>query len=202
MPDYFTLAEVRALPDMGNTTRYTDDRVEAVAANVVALIERFVGCAFIPRAVTDEVHHGGTYALTLDRLFVRSVTAVSINGTPVTDRFVVEGGNVVWRYASPSGTEPIYIDRAPGRVLVSYVHGYGTGTTPPADIKEAALAATRARLIAANGNALIDDRRTNVSSEQGSIAYSFASGDRPTGYPEVDAVLVGYRDRLDVFGFA
>lgn len=198
MPDYFTLPELRALPDVSNATRYPDPRCEAAAAYIVAVIEREVGTSFVSRTVTGEVHHGGTYVVALKRPHARTLTTVTLRGVDITAECVLQDGTL-WRYGAGS-TEPSYFDRAPGALLVTYAAGYSA--TPPGDIKEAALQGTRARLLATNGNALVEDRRTNVTSEQGSITYAMAGKHAPTGYPEVDAVIHGWRSRLDVLGFA
>jgi hypothetical protein len=84
--------------------------------------------------------------------------------------------------------------------LVTYQAGYSS--TPPSDIKEAALQATRARLLTMDSQAGIEDQRTSLSTDQGTVNYVIAGEDRPTGYPEVDEVIMGWKRKLDVFGFA
>jgi len=34
------------------------------------------------------------------------------------------------------------------------------------------------------------------------VTFVQPGGDRPFGFPSVDAVIIGWRDRLNVFGFA
>ena len=53
MPDYFTLEEVQDTPDVDFD--FEDERIEAVAAAVVSIIEREVGTSFIARTVEDEI---------------------------------------------------------------------------------------------------------------------------------------------------
>jgi hypothetical protein len=77
---------------------------------------------------------------------------------------------------------------------VTYAAGYSA--TPPADIKDAALQATRARLLTMDSQAGIEDRRTSLSTDQGTISYVIAGENRPTGYPEVDAVILGWKNAL------
>lgn len=196
--DYFTEAELRALPQMSSTSTYTTARIEASAAYITAIIEREVGTSFVARTVTGEVHDGGEYAIALRRPYVRSVTSATEDGTAVTDTLRVSSG-VVRKFASGTYT-PIYWAAGTGNVAVTYQSGYAS--TPPADIKEAALKATRAHLLASNSNAGVSDRQTSISTDQGTISFVVASKERPTGYPDVDAVILGWKARLDNFGFA
>lgn len=80
MPDYFTLPELRALPDVGDAAKYPDERCEAAASHVVGIIEREVGTAFVERTVT-ETYNGGRDCIVLDHADARSVTAVDVDGT-------------------------------------------------------------------------------------------------------------------------
>jgi hypothetical protein len=197
-PDYFTLAELRALPDLSDTSRYTDARCLAAAAYITAIIEREVRTSFIARTVTAEIHDGGTTAILLRHPHVRSVTSVTENGTAVTDDVRAPSG-VLRRF--PTGSY-IPLPWLPGVGNVSVTYSAGYSATPPADIKEAAIQATRARLLTMDSQAGIEDRRTSLSTDQGTVNYVIAGEDRPTGYPEVDEVIMGWKRKLDVFGFA
>jgi hypothetical protein len=55
---------------------------------------------------------------------------------------------------------------------------------------------TRARLLTMDSQAGIEDRRTSLSTDAGTIGFVIAGEDRPTGYPEVDAVILGWKKRL------
>ena len=190
-PEYFTGAEFRALPDMGES-KYDDDRVSAVAEYVVAVIERVVGTSFVGRAQSVTRIVGSVSALVLPHAHVVSLTEVTCDGVAQDlAAMVFDGGVVRFRDGRCFG----------GTVVVSYLSGYSA--TPPADIKEAALQATRARLIETASNALLNDRRQSMSmAEGGSVTFVQPGGDRPFGFPSVDAVIIGWRDRLNVFGFA
>lgn len=197
MPDYFTLAELNALPNMSEA-KYTEARKEAAAAYIVGIIERVVGTSFVARTVTDEVHDGGGTSIVLASPFVRSVTSATVDGVAVTDTLVARAG-VLRRYATGSNV-PLTWAAGSGNVKVTYTAGYSA--TAPADIKEAALQATRYRLLATNSNSDMAARQSSVSTGDGVIQYVIAGQDRPTGYPDVDAVIIGWRDQLRAFGFA
>lgn len=191
MPDYFTLAELRALPDVGG---FADERIEAAAAGVVAIIERVVGTSFVPRTVTDEAHFG-CGALMLRSAYVLSVTSVSQNGAVDAGPFVAVDG-VLRRSDYSVAFAPGY-----GNVLVTYQAGYST--TPPADIKEAALKATRWKLLESKASSDVSARQTSMTTDMGgTVNYATAGPDRPTGYPDVDAVIIGWRDAIRIPGFA
>lgn len=199
-PDYFTLAELRALPDMSDATRYPDATALLRAAEVVGIIEREVGTSFVARQVTDEPHDGGYYAIPLRVMFALDGT-VSANedGAAVTDDLVVRSG-VLRRFSPGNRTDVLPWNRGIGNVLVTYSAGYST--EPPPDIKAAAMKATRARLLEQDSQAGIEDRRTSMTNEMGTTTFVVAGEKRPTGYPDVDAVILGWKARLDVGGFA
>jgi len=193
--EYFTLAELRALPDMSSTTKYPDATCEAKAAEIVDIIEREVGTSFISRTVTDEVHDGGGYSIPLRKSRVLSVTSVTENGTAVSASELNLVRGILERFT----TGAVYPTRwAHGRrnIKVTYESGYCTLGNIPDDIKNAAMQATRSRLLESHSTSSVDDRRTSLSNEMGTINFVIAGEDRPTGYPVVDEVIVGWKRRL------
>lgn len=195
MPDYFTLAEFRELPEMDDTTQYSDDRVEEAAAYIVGIIEREVGTSFIARNVTETLDGTGG-AIPLSNWYVRSVTSATLNGVAVTEALSVRAGAV----RRTSGYASVAWPLGSGNVSVTYAAGYSA--TPPADVKEAAMRGTRAYLLETSSRAGVTDRRSSITSDQGTTTYVLAGKDHPTGYPSVDAVIVGWRDKLSIPGFA
>lgn len=190
MPDYFTLAELKALPDMG---AFPDERIEAAAAGVVAIIEREVGTSFVARTVINEAHDGGGVVM-LNNPYVLSVTSATVNGASLAGLQASAG---VLRASTGSTT----FSSGYGNVLVTYQAGYSA--TPPADIKEAALKATRWKLLESRASNDVSARQTSMTTDMGgTVNYAVAGPDRPTGYPDVDAVIIGWRNKLDVLGFA
>lgn len=192
-PEYFTLAEFRGLPDMSNTTKYTDARVLAAAAYITAIVERVVGTSFIARTVTSEVRNGGSCGIPLKKLHVLSVTSATENGVAVTDTLTAEYG-VLRRYPTGSLIPREWYDGI-GNIRVTYQAGYSS--TPPGDLKEAVMQGTRARLLDYDSTARLNDRRSSISNDTGgTTTFVLAGVERPTGYPDVDAVILGYRDLL------
>lgn len=177
MPDYFTLDEFRDLPQMGDSDKYTDARIDAVAASLTSIIEREVGTSFVSR----------TYTKVLSE----------INGDVVfTTPYVLETTSV--GDASAGASWPFC--GAARDVTVTYRAGYSDD--PPADIKEALMWAVRDRLLATSSTAGIDARRTSLITEQGTVNYVLAGADNPTGYPDLDAAILGWHKHLFGLGFA
>lgn len=198
MPDYFTLAELRALRDMDDTIRFPDARCEAAAAYIVGIIEREVGCSFVPRTVTRKFA-GGVTRLEVPEGYVQAVQFASVSGVsvPVGNIGVQDGGlyllagGSVTTWGGQGAFQPI---------SVTYTAGYST--EPPPDIKEAALKGTREHLIATADESGLTGRRTTVTNEMGTVSFTVAGKDQPTGYPEVDATILGWQDILDIGSFA
>lgn len=191
-PEYFTLAELRALPQMSDTDLYSEARCLAAAAHVTSVIERVVGTSFVARTVTGEVHDGGCYEIFLTHAWALSVTSATENGVTVTDTLRLRDQRVL-RYATGTYT-PRSWRAGFDNVAITYQSGYSA--TPPADVKEAALQATKLRLIETNSNAAPMGRQSNLNTDAGSYTFPPASADRPFGQPEIDSVILGWRDQL------
>lgn len=198
MPDYFTLAELRAMPDMASTTDYPSARCESASAYITGVIEREVGTSFVPRQVTDEIHDGdGTSYVVLKSGSALTAVSATVAGVAVTDTLIVRSG--ILQRLSAAGS-PVAWPVGYANVKVTYMAGYSS--SPPADVKEMALKGTRAHLLANASDSSMNDRRTSLNTDMGVIQFVVAGENRPTGYPEVDAMIMGWKARLDVFGFA
>ncbi len=199
MPEYFALPELRALPQLDDADRYPDDRCEAAAAWAVGVIEREVGgVSFVYRTHT-EVLDGGRADLVLSEPYAVATgdLSVTVDGVPVTVPLSIRSG--VLRQLG--GGSPIPWAAGFGNVSVTYAAGYSQ--QPPGDVKEAALQLTRAHLLDNDSDAWSNPRTSELVNELGGTSgYGDVDKDHPTGLPAVDRVIVGYRDRLDVFGFA
>jgi hypothetical protein len=193
VPDYFTLAEFRALPDMDDSAQYADARVEAASDYIVGVIERTVKTSFVARTVTDERHDGGRDAIVLREPSALSVTGATENGVTVTRTLRVAHG-ILRQFASATSYTPVRWSDGVGNIGVTYSAGYST--VPPDDIKEAALRGTRAYLLETSSRAGVTDRRSTITNDQGTTTYVMAGPDHPTGYPQVDEVILGWRSRL------
>lgn len=193
MPDYFTLEEFRELPDMADDDVYSDEVIEAAAAYIVGVIEREVGTSFIAREVEDEKHDGGGYSIPLNSARVLEVTAVTVNGVAVASDQLNLDGSILERF-TVGATSPSVWTTGRRNVMVTYDAGYSA--EPPADVKSAAMYGTRSRLLEKAAASGMDERRTSLNTDMGVINYTVAGQDNPTGYPQVDAVIMGWKRAL------
>lgn len=183
---YLTVAQVRALPNLADTAKFTDAEITAAIVWFETVFEDYTGVAWETRTVTGERHYvTSSGLLILEHLYPRVISAVrSYSDATTTVAYTaaeladlrVDPSGVVRRVSLGAFTSGY------GVVAVDYVH-YAT-VTPPSDVVEAAKVAVRAHLI--------DDYQANrqfaVSTEAGIIRTSQPGPDRPFGLPEVDAV--------------
>lgn len=195
---YFTTTELRAVyPDLDVAT-YSDARVTQVHDWIAAIVERECKTSFIPETVSETLNGSSGPALFLSRPYVLSVTAVAVDDVALSELEVadlqIQNGALYY----PAGTYWSAASR--GNVTVTYTAGYST--TPPADLKEAMMQGARARLLTTADGATASDRRTSFSNGDGTFSLSTAGENRPTGFPEVDAVILGWKQRVRVPGVA
>lgn len=192
---YCTLAEIRAQRNLDSAAKFPTAALEDARDWFETLAEDHCGCAFVPRFARHTFDGDGSTGLRL-RLTstslarrprprpVRRVLAATIDGTSVA------GGAVSGWDVYPDGTIDTYdattvFTLGRRNVIVAWEYGYDQ---PPADLKSAALAAIRARLLADEARQY-PERATSISNEFGNILLSQPGTNRPTGLPEVDAVL-------------
>lgn len=191
---YFTTEELRALPDMSDIERFGSARLDAAHGWIASIIRRECETSFIVETVTDERVSGGSCALSLNDPYVRTVTAVTVDGVAFTepevaaividDGFLYQASDTRWS----SGRR---------NITVTYEAGYTT--EPPVDLKEAAMRAARHWLLTMDRWSGVDTRATSITNDMGNIALSVASADgRPTGLPEVDATITAWARKVRV----
>lgn len=200
-PDYFTLVEIRALPDCsmatGATAEFTDAQILAAAAHFTTIVEREVGVPFIPRTFTETLSGTGGFGLILAQTNIRSITSVTADGVAVTVGLLTANHGIL-RYLD-RGT--VWPTTAEANVVV--VYSAGEFATCPADIKDAVMWATRDRLISQNGENVVDPRQQSMTNDLGGSTVFVLPGEkRPTGYPDLDAVIASYVRHTPTLGFA
>jgi len=192
-PDYFTVAELQALPDCSG---FTEAEILPPAADFTETVEREIGAPMIPRSFTDTLDGAGLSALVLSQPRVRSLTTVTVDDASVTVGLLT-ANNGVLRYLD--GTT--FPDTEPANVVVTY--SAGEYATVPADIKGAVMWATRDRLLSEKSENGIDPRRTSMTTDLGgTISYVLPGVKSPTGYPRLDAVIASYQRSTPPLGFA
>lgn len=178
-------SELRAMSGLSSTTNFPYARLVAVRRWWEDLCENYCGVAFVPRYGYDVLDGSGSDTIMLSHLHPTSLRWVKIDGALVADTsewVLYDSGKLV---RDDGGT--FRADR--GNVVVKYEHGHHA---PPSDLKEAALTAIRYKLIGDRSG--IPERATTMVTDVGSYTLSLAGMNRPTGMPEVDAVLAAYRE--------
>jgi hypothetical protein len=185
-PTYVTVGQLRALPNLVDTTKFTDAELATAAVWFETLFEDYTGVAWTPRTVTDERHWGTGDLLILDHLKPITVSAVRAYSDAATS-VAYTAAELADLHLEPSGiirrNTLGWFTSTYGLVAVDYTHGFDS---PPADVVEAAKTAIRDHLI-------VDyqaNRQYAVSTEAGIVRTSTpdAAAGRPFGIPEVDAV--------------
>ncbi len=221
-PDYFSLAELRALPNVGDTAAYPDALAISARSWITAVIERVCLTSFVYRTFTevlDGSRAGQDGGLSLSRTWVRQVTALDVLGQPSFDPTALAGLSVsidgtVLRYHTQSvGGGEYYADygyagtsmyspwpRGFQNLTVTYVAGFSQ--VPPDDLKQVALQAARYRLVSVDGASGVPSRALSIVNEFGNVNLASASLQRPTGIPDVDAVILGWAARTVIPGVA
>lgn len=182
---YVTLTQLRALPNLADTTKFPNAKLVAATDWFETRFEDYTGVAWVPRTVVDERHQiasGGL--LILDHMFPRTITAVRSYSDAATST-AYTAGELADLHSDPSGVlrrrSLGHFTSGYGLVAVDYTHGWDS---PPADVVEAAKTAIRAHLL--------DDYQANrqyaVSTEAGIIRTSQPGPDAPFGLREVDVV--------------
>jgi hypothetical protein len=178
---YATLPEIRALPNLSDTAKFTTAELTDARQWIETLVEDVTGVAWVPRYSRDLLDGAGTYEIILNHMKPRTLLALTVGGTAVTTTSfdLYESGRIN-RYDAGS---TFAIGRR--NVVASYEHGYDS---PPNDLKRAALTAIRYRLLT-DQNQTIPDRALSMTNEFGNIQMAQPGPNRPTGIPEVDAVI-------------
>lgn len=196
---YFTPAELRdAYPDI-TVMVYPDTAVDRARRWVEAAVDRTCETSFVYRTATwsgliTHLHHERRIEeLSLPEPYLRTVTAVTIDGTVLTaaqmaaiqvdsiDRILTRTDGGSWLGSTGNATS----------VEVTYTAG--ALVAPPEDLKQACVDVARYRLLQPSGQ--VPDRALSMTNEFGNIQLAVAGVDRPTGLPEADAVILGYARR-------
>lgn len=189
---YVTLAEIRALKNLSETSKFTTPELQAARAWFEDTFERFTGVAFVPRYAKHSVDGSG-----IDSLVLHDYNVTRIRSVVDADR------NDTWTQARLDAIRPDdsgVVNLAPDgsvfavgtrNLTIAYEHGH---KAPSEDVRQAALVAIRDKLIGdQTGN-----RVYSIETERGVERISTPGRDSPFGLPFVDAVAVAYRHKVPV----
>lgn len=187
---YVSLADIRALRSLSSTATYPDSRLLEVRSWFADRAESFCGVSFVPRHARDVLDGDGTRTIMLSHLRPRVLEDAFVDDAEVTDLtdWELYGSGKVYRgdAAFTAGYR---------NVVIQYEHGYDL---PPEDLREAALVAIRYKLLGDQSG--IPERATTMATEVGTFNLALAGANRPTGIPEVDAVLIGLSKKVPLVG--
>lgn len=199
----FTVAQARAFGDkaLAKTGAYPAADIEAARARITDTLQSICGVAFVPRYTREVLNGPGldTLFLSTTRLLaVRSVeTRSGSTWTPWDAGTVAALPFEAWGQIVSEGS---LFDAGRRNIRVGYEHGY---ERCPEEIRRAALILARNQLVESN----FSDRATGYSSAEGTFSIGQAgtqqnqfSAFRYTGYPEVDAILNRYVEKVPVIG--
>lgn len=177
----FDVAELRAAyPDVADPDRFTAAAIREARDEATERFETAAGVRFSTRWSRATVYGDNTTRLILPDCDVTEVLSVVVDGVALT------AGEVSALAVDPSGViiRSSYWPLGVRNITVEYLHGY---VSPPPPVKRCAMRlAVDALVISA-----LPSRATVQSTDLGEIRYSLANPEagRPTGDPEVDAVI-------------
>jgi hypothetical protein len=190
---YFTEAEARAFRSgkLANETKYPTADIEAAREEIEQFIEKIIGYACVPRTKTVTLNGDGSAELFLPDTRVTAVSVITdtdSSGTVDTYDPTALADVVLTEYGSIRRRSLGYFTFGWGNIAITYTHGL---PECPGPIKRAALILLHNRLIGSD----VSDRAQSFTNESGTLAYSTPNGmAKPTGLPEVDAILYKYSD--------
>lgn len=183
-----TVAQVRALEGLDDTTVFPTATLEEAIDFAEELIDDYCGSMFVQRLAVVSRPKTTAYrtSILLDRPFVQSLEWVQVDGVDATASYEL----VDDRLYATSG----YIATDP--MVYAYVHG---PSSAPSGIRWAAR--TIARHYALNLVSRIPDRALSIQSDFGQVQMAQAGGmQRPTAFPEVNAELNRHRVDAGLIG--
>lgn len=181
---YAELAEIRALEGLSNASKYPTSALEAARTQAESRFEWATRVAWVPRYYRETLDGNNRSDIMLTWPRPRQVLSVTTDGTVQSDltQFrlytfgVLERANGVWFLADVYGGGQ--------NVIVEYTHGYDR---PPEDIRWAFM--TYVRYVLYETQSRIPDRASAFTTPDGTFQLVTAGFNRPTGLPDVDAIL-------------
>jgi len=188
---YTTLATVRSMEGMADSTVFDDAAINAAILEAALLIDDYTGTSWESATWSITVDGTNTSRLTLEDpfngqkriLFPRSITSVTVDGT---SELTESAGWALFPEGFVLRDSGTFKYTKPGRNVV-IAGTAGITTTAPVDI--ALVARTLARQYTLDTVSRVDDRAVMMSTELGTIRLSQPGKRWPTGMPQLDAIL-------------
>ncbi len=187
----FSIAELRGEDEaLADTGAYPAAQIRRARNSAEDRLEQLCGLAFVPRGRRVSLDGNDEAGILLPDLSVTAVVAASVDGTALTGDelaalavygygLVVRGDGGVWTAGQRN-------------VEVFYEHGMAVAPEP---VRRAARKLAASEILPS----AVPDRAVAESTDVGTIRWSIAGRDGPTGIPEVDAVIDQFASR-DLIG--
>jgi len=178
---WFTLTELGNRPGLRGID---NDAMGAVRDAWADLADRVTGVAWVPRWWSERFVGPGSWIITTEWPEIREVVSVTVDGIAqdLTDWDINRGPGIIEADLRFWPTED---------VVLIYRHGHDR---PPAPLVQAGL--EWCEWVLTKDTSGVSPRALGFSNEFGSFRYASATSDRPTGLPDVDAMLATYSRRI------
>lgn len=176
----FEVPDLRAFDAaFGDATRYPAELVRAARTAAEERFERACRQAFVPRGRRTFKVGSGTARVHVSDNALRRLVSVAVDGIELTEAEIEETIVREWgAFDRPSGK--VWSELA--AIRLHYEHGLDA---PTPEVSQAAMLLAREYLVRSN----LSSRATVEATDVGFFRLSVAGPDRPTGLPEVDAVI-------------
>jgi hypothetical protein len=171
---YVPIPDLKAMNGLGTIAQ---DVLEEKRQWFEDLAERFCGVAFVPRFEHEFLDGQGSAELWLKRALPRRILTCKVDGT-------AQSGMSTWDLYETGRIVRDTGSFAAGHRNVEVTYEYGADE-PDVELRQVAMQAIRARVLTEQSG--IPDRMTSYVTEMGTVIRTAPM--RPTGIPEVDAVL-------------
>ena len=179
----FEISDLRAFdPAFADAVRYPAAVVRAARTAAEQRLEQACRVAFTPRGRRLRAVGAGLARLEVPDNAVRSLLSASVGGTDLTPAELAAVTVREWgAFDRPAG----YLWPLGSALALHYEHGQDS---PPAPVAQAAMLLAREYLV----RSVLSSRATVEATDVGFFRVSVAGPDRPTGLPEVDAVIARF----------
>lgn len=204
---YFEVADLRAMKGLENVAAYPTASLEVARTIAEEFVEDYTRAAWVPRARTEvfdapelygRLRHQrdwraepGGHVFHLEDVPCRAVIAATVDGVAQN----VSGWKVSEEGVLRTDGDVLVSSAYAGQgVVLEYEYGH---PAPPEDLRRATMRLARHVLL--TELTAVPDRANMMTTEFATFRLETAGDDRPTGLPEVDAVLNRYRHQPPVF---
>jgi PKD repeat protein len=201
----FDVAELRDVyPELSDTNRYTSAEIRSARDEATSRLEQAAQVAFSTRRTIETISGDDTTRLLLPHVEVTAVYSVTVYEETIPGADAVEDAFDANELADveiygPAGvlkrTDGEVWPRGNRNVVVEYEHGY---EFPPEPVRRAAMKLAVEALVPS----ALPSRALSQTTDLGEIRLSVANPEagRPTGDPEIDAVILQFGRRRPTIG--